>query len=211
MIVPRYVPGEWFAAVTDGTVGLLPPSASADLVARLWASLREDVGLGEHLQVLVSDGLAALPPFALVRLGDGRVQTVVRGPVVVEVSTADGPRVLSGADVTTWSEATVAGATAVTVRAADAVAGAADDLPVLSAVVRASVVGVVLDRDGVVDHEEPAAAEDASADDPTGAEPAPVRRRDQRAATPPSGVPVTEPVGAVEQVAAPAAQPTPAA
>jgi resuscitation-promoting factor RpfA len=144
MIVPRYVPGEWVAAVSDGAIVLLPAETSAATVERVWMSLREDDGLGDHLQVLLRDGLGSLPPFALVSLAAGRVQAVVRGAVAVEVETTDGVRVLSGAEVTTWSEATVLEARAVTVRAVTGDDADGAELPVLSGVVRASSVRVGL-------------------------------------------------------------------
>ena len=35
MIVPTYVPGDWFAVVTDGSIALLPPEVSSSTVASL--------------------------------------------------------------------------------------------------------------------------------------------------------------------------------
>lgn len=147
MIVPRYVPGEWVAVVSDGTVAMVPGDVDARTVERLWESARADDGLGAHLDVLVEGGLAAVPPFALVQLADGAVHAIVRGPMQVLVDADDGEHALDGATVTTWHEATVRSARSVRVQAASARVDGAASLPVLSAVVRAAAVDVELARE----------------------------------------------------------------
>lgn len=153
MIVPQYTPGEWFAIVTDGTVALLPPTTEVAVVAEVWESLRDGGSLTEQVQVLLRAGIASVPPFALVSLHGGEVQAIVRGRLEVEVLTAEGIKVLSGARVSTWAEDTVDDVVSVCVRVlpepSDGSSPAAGrptsgTLPVLSAVVRAAEVRVEL-------------------------------------------------------------------
>jgi resuscitation-promoting factor RpfA len=132
-----YVPGDWFAVVADGGVGLLPVGAPVDLVHELWASLRRGAQLADQLQVLLGGGIGSLPPFALVSVEGQSVRVAVRGEVDVTVATAAGPRVVSAPNVSTWSEEVVADAMSVTVRTPGwdgAVRGA---LPIGSGIVRA--------------------------------------------------------------------------
>jgi hypothetical protein len=148
VIVPEYTPGEWVAVVTDGGVALLPPGTDGPTVGRLWASMRSDTtgtALVRHLQELTRDGLTSLPPFALVSVGAGRLHAVVRGEVQVDVTVADGARVLTAPDVSTWSEQVVEDVLAVTVRAPGAgVAADGVSFPLLSGVALVSAVRVVL-------------------------------------------------------------------
>ncbi|MCL3863205.1 FHA domain-containing protein [Actinotalea sp. K2] len=143
MIVPVYAPGDWYAVITDGRVALLPPTTPVAVVHEVWASLREGAGLTEQLQLLLRQGLAGLPPFALVSVEGGQVHAVVRGDVEVEVGTSEGVRLVSGPLVSTWSEEIVAHAQTVVVRTPGAGdAASVGELPVLSGVVRAAGVGV---------------------------------------------------------------------
>lgn len=146
MIVPEYVPGQWYAIVTDGSVALLAPGTDRAVVEAVWLSLRDGADPAEQLQPMLGAGLAAMPPFALVTVTGGVVRAIVRGSATVTVRTATGDRVLSGGRVSTWVEETVVDGTSVTVAAPDA----ADDgpgLPALSAVVKASAVSVDLVAD----------------------------------------------------------------
>ena len=145
MIVPLYTSGDWFAVVTDGSIALLPSSTDHSLVLEVWESLREGAGLTDQVHLLLRDGIAHLPPFALVSVEGGRVHAIVRGGVEVDVRTADGPHVISAARVSTWTEESVADAMTVVVRSPGR--GAVDSreaLPILSAVVRAAAVQVEL-------------------------------------------------------------------
>ncbi|NTW39297.1 MAG: hypothetical protein HGA44_05300, partial [Cellulomonadaceae bacterium] len=146
MIVPTYVPGEWVAVVTDGTLAVLPPQTPPALVTELWASIREGAALTDHLQVLLRAGIAGLPPFALVNLQGGRVHVIVRGAVSVEVTTATGVRLVSAPHVSTWAEELVTDAQGVVVRTATGSVPpeAWSALPVLAAVVHADLVLVDL-------------------------------------------------------------------
>lgn len=216
MIVPRYVPGDWVAAVSDGIVALLPGTVPAETVDGLWTSLREGEGLGEPLDVLVRGGLAALPPFALVRLADGAVQAVVRGAVRVVVQAEGGEHVLDGATLTTWNEASVPDARSVSVRASGASGqtdGPPDEdlgLPVLSAVVLAARVDVVLDRDPQPDSGPVRGTEPAPAPEPVPDGGAQAARRGRRAAAVHPTVPSPSESTEVAITPEPAAAPEPA-
>ncbi|WNB85961.1 hypothetical protein [Cellulomonas sp. ATA003] len=143
---PEYTPGEWVAVVADGGVALLPPTTPSALVHRLWESLRlagaaGPAGVVDHLQVLVRDGLATLPPFALLTLDGTRLHAVVRGAVEVEVTAAGRAFVLTAPGVSTWSDEVVEGVRTVTVRAPGDEADAdATALPMAAGVARAGGV-----------------------------------------------------------------------
>lgn len=206
MIVPAYVPGEWIAVVTDGTLAVLPPETAPAVVAELWTAIREGASLTDHLQVLLRTGFTHVPPFALVSLAGGEVHAIVRGQVRVEVVTTAGPRVLSGAHMSTWVEEVLADARSVAVRtgpSADApdagAAGYRDALPVLAAVVRVSdvlvdlrsvAVAVAAERTPAVPAWAP--GPQAAASLPAGVAPAPptpAPRATPPAATPPAPTP----------------------
>lgn len=145
MIVPEYTPGDWHAVVAGGVVALLAPTTPPSVVRAVWDAVPADGGLADQLEVLLTGGIARLQPFALVDLTGGRVHAALRGPVEVEVSGPDGSSVLAAGEVTTWSERVAEGADVVTVRVAGAGTWtAAEALPVVSGVVRASAVQVPL-------------------------------------------------------------------
>ena len=144
MIVPEYVPGDWYAVVTDGSVALLPAATDPTLVQEIWASLREGGALTDQVHLLLRHGIAHLPPFALVSVQGGTVRAIVRGEVEVDVSTAGGMQVLTATRVSTWTEDMVAEALAVAVRAPGQGSDWPGELPVLSGVVRAAGVRVEL-------------------------------------------------------------------
>jgi len=160
MIVPAYVPGEWFAVVTDGTVAVLPPETAPAVLAELWTAIREGAGLTDHLQVLLRTGFTHVPPFALVALADGQVHAIVRGRVRVEVVTDTGTQVLSGAHVSTWAEDVLTDVRSVAVRTGDTTPERGsldhDAMPVLAAVVRVRDVLVDLRSSVVASESSPA-------------------------------------------------------
>ncbi|HEX5331436.1 MAG TPA: FHA domain-containing protein [Cellulomonas sp.] len=144
MIVPEYMPGDWHAVVAGGVVALLAPSTSSDVVRAVWAAVPAQGGLADQLEALLTGGIARLQPFALVDLAGGRVHAALRGGVEIEVSGTDGTRVLSAGEVTTWSERVAEGADEVTIRVVGTPWTSDLALPVVSGVVRASVVRVPL-------------------------------------------------------------------
>lgn len=165
----EYLPGPGLAIVVEDGAILLPEGATADLVAALWASMRSAAGLTDHLQVLLSGGLAAVPAFALVELRGAEVHAVVRGAARVEVTGADGPRLVDATEVSTWAEASIGSATGVRLLGGAATGPA---LPVLAAVVPAGEVRLGLGGHRPVAGDRPAAAA-APVPEPPPAAPAP--------------------------------------
>ncbi|PVU83789.1 hypothetical protein DDP54_13200 [Cellulomonas sp. WB94] len=165
MIVPEYMPGDWHAVVAGGVVALLAPSTPSDVVRAVWAAVPAQGGLADQLEALLAGGIARLQPFALVDLSGGRVHAALRGGVEIEVRGTDGARVLSAGEVTTWSERVAEGADEVTIRVVGTPWTPGLALPVVSGVVRASVVRVPLAaRDAAV--AEPASVDDTVEDAP---------------------------------------------
>ncbi|CAN5414897.1 hypothetical protein BH11ACT1_BH11ACT1_21020 [soil metagenome] len=166
MIVPEYMPGDWHAVVAGGVVALLAPSTTSDVVRAVWDAVPAQGGLADQLEALLTGGIARLQPFALVDLADGRVHAALRGGVEIEVRGTDGTRVLSAGEVTTWSERVAEGADEVTIRVVGTPWTTDLALPVVSGVVRASVVRVPLGaRDAAAAAVPVAVAEPAVPDD----------------------------------------------
>ncbi|MCV2395618.1 FHA domain-containing protein [Actinotalea sp. M2MS4P-6] len=133
-----YVPGDGLAVVAGRTAVLLPDGCASELLEQLWASVQGGATLTDHLQVLLGPGLAAAPAFALVQLTDDGAHVVVRGATQAEVVTADASRVVTAANVATWSEQTVPGATAA--RLSGPRAAQSGPLPVVAGVLLADTV-----------------------------------------------------------------------
>jgi len=175
MIVPAYTPGTWWVAVADGGFVVLPGEVDAGTLVGIWASLREGAGLTELLTDLLRPGIAAVPPFTLVDVEGGTVHAVVRGDVVVEVTTDEGVRTITGSRMTTWAEAVIGDAR----RVAVITPGSQGDdlgraLPVLSGVVRAGALVVDLRGAQAVGSSHPAAGLAAHDRQTRAAVPAPV-------------------------------------
>jgi hypothetical protein len=153
------VPGAWYGVLGDSVIVLLPAEAKAR-VAGLWETVDEGAGFDEVLDALISDGLRSLPSFVLVS-GEGRdVKVVIRGAGEAELTTPDGPVVVSGTADTTWVERNVSGVTGLRVQVAE---GEGPPYAVGSGLVRVASV------------EHPARAAEVAPDDaPPAAEPATV-------------------------------------
>ena len=136
----RYTPGGWLGVVRSGTVVLLRPDTSAELVESVWELLGTGPQVHEVLDAVTSasgGSLARLPWFAIV---DGRnaVQFFLRGEIDLTVELPSGPVELSGRDVTTWTERRFAAANgfSLTLPEPEApAAGAGLDLPLTDGVV----------------------------------------------------------------------------
>ncbi|WP_223587194.1 FHA domain-containing protein [Microbacterium sp. OVT16B] len=142
-----YRPGQWHLIVIPGALVALPPDAPADLVARLWDRLPAEKTLASVVDVLttsVGGSFTALPPFAAAVAEGTDVRIALRGGVVARISSGtESAQEFTGAEVTTWSERFVGGATRIeiTVEESDAVSA----LPVQSGVVRAAAVSAELE------------------------------------------------------------------
>ncbi len=142
-----YRPGRWHLIVIPGALVALPSDIPGDVVARLWERLPGEKSLATVVDVLTAHAggsFTALPPFAAAVAEGEDVRIALRGGVAARVSSrTDAAQELSGAEVTTWSERFVGGATRVeiTVEQTDAVA----ELPVQSGVVLAAAVSAELE------------------------------------------------------------------
>ncbi|MFS0853078.1 FHA domain-containing protein [Microbacterium sp. 179-I 3D4 NHS] len=142
-----YRPGQWNLIVIPGALVALPPDAPADVVATLWERLPAEKTLATVVDVLTTragGSFTALPPFAAAVAEGADVRIALRGGVAARVSTAaDGAQELSGAEVTTWSERFVGGATRIEITVEATEGDAA--LPVQSGIVRAAAVSAELE------------------------------------------------------------------
>lgn len=112
--------GQWLAVVRGGNALLLRPGAIA--AGELYDALGGDDPVQGTIERLTSGGFAATPDFGLVAHSSaGPLHVVVRGPV--EIALDD--EVLSGAEVSTWTERVVAATSGYAIRAPDVSAGEA--------------------------------------------------------------------------------------
>jgi hypothetical protein len=112
--------GGWLALCSSTSVLILgetPTDAQRD---ELLDSLEDSAGIGRALDLLVRDGLAALPPFALLSLGQEGARVIARGGIVVTATSPSGSESIDGSGVTTWTERMIAGATSLSVSVAGA-------------------------------------------------------------------------------------------
>jgi len=138
----NYRPGTWNALIREHALLVLPATADPALVADAWngfEGIRELGPLVDLLAVRSGGSLSSVPDFAAVVVDGDDVRVAVRGVPEIVVETADGQTRITGAEVTTWSERLVRGATRV-----DVVVESADDaeLPILGGVVRAATVAI---------------------------------------------------------------------
>ena len=115
-----YRPGQWFVIVLPGALVALPPDVSADVVAQLWERMPVQRSLTTVVDVLASEAggvFASVPPFVAAVAEGADIRIALRGEVSARVITATGTQDLSGAEVTTWSERFVVGATRVEITA----------------------------------------------------------------------------------------------
>ena len=130
-----YVPGTSLAVVTPGRLVVLADRADADVDLLATASTTE------ILDVLVREGIGAMPAFALVeRLNDARVRVVVRGAWEAVL----GDRTVSGVGAATWIEQILAPAEVATVRVPGAAGPHTPRWPLGSGVVLAASVELTL-------------------------------------------------------------------
>jgi hypothetical protein len=148
MTTLRYTPGAWRAVVTPRGVAVLPSGVDAAMLESIWGSLDAGNGLGAVLESLTGafgTSLRSIPPFAVATVAGAEVRLAVRGELAIEVDEGDdSPLLVSGADVTTWSERVVASARSLTVRTPTAPGPGADWFPIASGVVLAAAVTLAL-------------------------------------------------------------------
>lgn len=136
-----YLPGDWLAIVTP-RVALLTAAEGFDAIDGVWPLvIAGDADVATILDVLVGDGFAAMPGFALAVSSEDAVSLVLRHGYVALVDEPSGARTLDAAGVETWAEHRIE--PGVGVRLVVAGSPPADDarpLPIASGVVRASAV-----------------------------------------------------------------------
>ncbi|MFV0253772.1 MAG: FHA domain-containing protein [Beutenbergiaceae bacterium] len=129
-----YAPGEWTALAYQGRAALLAPTVDAEVIDEVWRLLTEGAQLETWLELLASNGLAALPDFGLVAPGDDGLRVVVRGAVTVDIEDYQ----VSAGDMRTWREHVVPTATGLLLRAG----GGEPRFPLVAGVVLASTLRV---------------------------------------------------------------------
>lgn len=143
-----YRPGQWNLIVIPGALVALPPDAPTEVVSTLWERLPAHKTLATVVDVLTTQAggsFTALPPFVAAVAEGADVRIALRGGVAARVTAVDGAHELSGAEVTTWSERFIGGATRIeiTVETVEGDAG----LPVHTGIVRAAAVSADLESD----------------------------------------------------------------
>ncbi|MFB7251429.1 FHA domain-containing protein [Microbacterium sp. NPDC056234] len=160
-----YRPGQWSTLVASGALVALPSDAPQTLVETLWDRLNAERTLAAVVDAItdsVGGSFSAMPPFVAVVMEGANARVAVRGDIAVDVTGADGEQSLSGADVMTWSERFIPGASRVVLRLEDA--SDAPALPVVGGVVRAAEVAADIEpTDGAADAQAGAAPADAVA------------------------------------------------
>lgn len=202
-----YRPGQWYLIVIPGALVALPPDVPGEAVAGLWNRLPGERSLATVIDVLsahAGGSFADMPPFLAVVLDGADARLALRGRVVARVTGAAGEaEMFSGAEVTTWSERFVGGATRVEITVQETASGTA--FPVQSGIVLAAAVNADLEAGDA----ESAAVPELSAETP----PAPALPREEGTAVgdavspPPASVIPPPPVPPVPVPSVPSAAP----
>lgn len=140
------VNGRWIALVRPEVALMLPRTAEA--VPDLWAALAAPDPIGAVLGRLTRDGIADVPPFAVVADSDERRRVMVRGGFRVVAAGEE----ITASGVSTWVERVIdADAPYELVAPFAAAAEAGDAWPIVEGMVPASIVR----SDGVVEVADP--------------------------------------------------------
>ncbi len=132
-----YTTGTWLGIVRHGAAVVLEDGTDPAIVARLWDLLGAEPtihGVLHEVTEQFGTGLANLPSFAILLHGE-RLHTILRGNITLAAHTADATELVSGRDVTTWSERSLPLPDSVDLTFDGAPAGT-DGLPLAGAVVR---------------------------------------------------------------------------
>ncbi|WP_159708464.1 FHA domain-containing protein [Arthrobacter sp. 18067] len=114
----RYLQGEWFGVVRNGTVVLLGPDTPHALIDAVWELLASAPEAHEVLHEVTEAfgvSLSRIPPFGIIDSKDA-LRVFLRGDLELLVQLASGPEQLTGRDVTTWTERRLAGVTSYSLR-----------------------------------------------------------------------------------------------
>lgn len=206
-----YRPGSWQLVVESGGVVAVPADVEAARLETLHRMLRDGTpALTDVIDVLAAGSIAALGSFAVALTSGDSIRFAVRGPVQARIIAAGDDEVVSGAEVSTWTERYIADAEGFELSVDDPQADSW--YPIVSGV----VLGAAL-RHGTTDATQAEAAEqDAESESPAaavasapvaldpadGAEPAAAAPSDEEPAVSGAPVfqdPVSEPESDVEQ------------
>ena len=138
--------GGWVVVAVQDRVLLaeVGESATTETVAGLLDTLRGADAFERTIERLTAQGLAGTPAFGLVdRDAGSTVRCVLRGPVLLRVTTAEGLRELRAEHVSTWLETTIAGVTSFRVSVIGAVADGVGALPLVEGAAWAVEAGTV--------------------------------------------------------------------
>ena len=104
-----YLPGAWQFVVETGGVVAVPADMPVDRVETLHRMLAEGAPqLTDVIDVLSGGSIAALGSFAVALTAGDAVRLAVRGPVSIRVGAGDDDELVSGAEISTWTERFVA-------------------------------------------------------------------------------------------------------
>ncbi|MGW9628055.1 FHA domain-containing protein [Microbacterium sp. NPDC055521] len=100
-----YRPGSWQVIAEQHGMIAVPGDTPAERIAVLTAMMRDGAPqLTEVIDVLTGGTISTLGSFAVALLGEGFARFAVRGDITVAVSGTDGDEVVSGAEISTWTE-----------------------------------------------------------------------------------------------------------
>ncbi|MDD0857267.1 hypothetical protein NHF46_04655 [Arthrobacter alpinus] len=169
MVSSTYRTGTWLGIVRSGSVIVLESNTSPNIVNRLWDFLGQDPTIHGVLNEVTNQfgtGLTGLPSFAILVQSD-KLHAILRGDITLIAHLNGSAEVVSGRDVSTWSERSLVLPESLELTMADPDADeTALDLAVSEAVVR--LQSLLLDTAGnrlagdVAANDVPAAVELAS-------------------------------------------------
>ncbi|MFB9166246.1 FHA domain-containing protein [Arthrobacter psychrochitiniphilus] len=139
MVSSTYRTGSWLGIVRSGSVIVLEGNTNPAIVNRLWDFLGVEPTIHGVLNQVTAEfgtGLTGLPSFAILVQSD-KLHAILRGDITLIAHQGDSAEVVSGREVSTWSERSLALPEALELTLADTSAGETElELPVGEAVVR---------------------------------------------------------------------------
>lgn len=100
-----YRPGSWQVIAEQHGMIAVPGDTPVERVAALSGLMHDGAPqLTEVIDVLTGGRIASLGSFVVALLGDGFARLAVRGDVTVTVAGTEGDEVVSGAEISTWTE-----------------------------------------------------------------------------------------------------------
>ncbi|WP_054010320.1 hypothetical protein [Arthrobacter sp. ERGS1:01] len=106
MVSTAYRPGSWLAIVRSGAVIVVEETTDPATVAELWDYLAQPPSIHGVLNAVTGKfgtELTGMPQFAILVKAD-RLHAILRGGMTLAVTSGGQGEVVSGRDVTTWSE-----------------------------------------------------------------------------------------------------------